>query len=295
MPVDLSGLGDEDLRGVPVPFIRDSLVTLAPRLLAGADSVTPLEYPSTESSQPSSPAKSRLSCSFDPPAHLPAGYCIPPTHLLAVSFPPASPARPDPQHALVPIHALPWGLACSRLRPLLQCRDAVSVPDCKETEAVCEAPAVRKDTTTSLLTPPATPQSTSAPLPASPPSLSADKLSTLSLPLVHLRLPSPPAFQLIHTYIYTRTLPSPSLFSPALHSTSRAKAVEALWKTCVELGIETSEGEELWSAMREEWNLAREGIAVEQEEEAGWGSGESDEEESEYESEEDEEMEEEQL
>uniref|UniRef100_A0A0K3CUF5 FGENESH: predicted gene_15.23 protein n=1 Tax=Rhodotorula toruloides TaxID=5286 RepID=A0A0K3CUF5_RHOTO len=260
MSVDLSGLGDEDLRGVPVPFIRDSLVNLAPRLLAGADSVTPLEYPLTESSQPSSPAQSRLSCTFDPPAHLPAGYCIPPTHLLAVSFPPAIP-----------------------------------VPACEESKAVCEEPALKSDATTSLLTPTATPQTTSAPLPACPSSPCTDHSSALSLPLIRLRLPSPPAFQLIHTYIYTRTLPSPSLFAPSLHPASQAKAVEALWKTCVELGIEMGEAEELWSAMREEWRLAKEGVALEAEEEDEWASGESDEEdESECESEE-EEMEQEEL
>ncbi|BGP03952.1 Voltage gated chloride channel domain-containing protein [Rhodotorula toruloides ATCC 204091] len=295
MSVDLSGLGDEDLRGVPVPFIRDSLVNLAPRLLAGADSVTPLEYPLTESSQPSSPAQSRLSCTFDPPAHLPAGYCIPPTHLLAVSFPPASPARPDPQQVLVPVHALPWGLVCSRLRPLLRRQDTVPVPACEESKAVCEEPALKSDATTSLLTPTATPQTTSAPLPACPSSPCTDHSSALSLPLIRLRLPSPPAFQLIHTYIYTRTLPSPSLFAPSLHPASQAKAVEALWKTCVELGIEMGEAEELWSAMREEWRLAKEGVALEAEEEDEWASGESDEEdESECESEE-EEMEQEEL
>ncbi|BGP28059.1 hypothetical protein JCM10295v2_007046 [Rhodotorula toruloides] len=281
MSVDLSGLGNPDLRRVPLPFIRDSLVNLAPRLLAGADAITPLEYPSTDPSKPPSPTQPHFSCSFDPPTHLPASYCIPPTHLLGVSFPSTTSARPQPQQVLVPIHALPWGLACSRLRPLLRRQESMAAArPCEATDALCDDPVDPNDATTSLLTPPATPQTATTPLVPCPPAPSPDISSTLSLPLIRLCLPSPSAFQLLHTYIYTRTLPSPSLFPSSLHPRSRAEAVEALWKTCVELGIEPGEGEDLWCALSEEGRVAKEALAAEKEEEKGeWASGESDEEE----------------
>ncbi|GAA5837674.1 hypothetical protein JCM11251_002292 [Rhodosporidiobolus azoricus] len=133
----------DDLRDVPDLFLRDMLVHLAPRLLAGVDSLTvlpPSASSTTGSSSFPSPLPPVLPCIFSPTAVSCTDSLaldnppIPPTHLLALAFSPSPPSTPDAppkplERVLIPIHSLPWALTSGVIaRALAACTYRASSP-----------------------------------------------------------------------------------------------------------------------------------------------------------------------
>ncbi|GAA5916666.1 hypothetical protein JCM8208_005523 [Rhodotorula glutinis] len=237
-------LGDAELEGIPAAFLRDSLLLLAPRLLAGADRVTPVVPPSSSAHASVNLLPPSLDCLLEPlQSDVPAGYALVPTHLLAVTVP--SPACPGAvEHVLVPVHSLPWSLASPTLGAhLAACAAAQHLDD----EGRVVEPAAPP-------TPPASPPSrslTALPrLPSSTPPPPSP--SHVSLPVLHLTLPSLAGLTALHAFVYTRALGPLPLDADALGGVGACARA---------LGVEGEVGSELEEVLDEAW--ARLGWTVE--------------------------------
>ncbi|GAA5943626.1 uncharacterized protein JCM15063_002987 [Sporobolomyces koalae] len=181
-PVDRSTLTlDDCLTDVPTEFIRDVLRDLAPRILSGIN-CTSLDATCVPAPSKTLPTHAR--CVFDP-ALSSGAMPIPPTFLLAITFPAPNSSPLPPTNLLVPAHSLLYALS-SPLYPL------------------------------SVTQPPPPGDEPTAPL-------ACDSATSLLLPIVGpIELPSVHAFSILHTYIHTRSSIGlqRSLETP-VHSTSR--------------------------------------------------------------------------
>ncbi|GAA6006678.1 hypothetical protein JCM11491_003141 [Sporobolomyces phaffii] len=173
-PVDPTSLAlDDALADIPAQFVKDVLRDIAPRLLAGINctSLDPAATPAPDKQLPS-----RARCIFDP-SLAPGAAPLPPTFLLALTFPARDPARSPPTRILVPCHSLLYALS-STLFPL-----AATAPGGVDGGATSFDPAA----------PPPPGRSTS--------SLVLPVLGPLELPSVH-------AFSTLHTFLHTRSTPA---------------------------------------------------------------------------------------
>ncbi|BGP52162.1 hypothetical protein JCM10450v2_008133 [Rhodotorula kratochvilovae] len=227
--------------GVPLPFVRDSLAALG--------ALPPV-----------------LECTFTSPPDLPAGYALPPTHLLALTFPPApSPSSgaehdgsDEAQRVLVPVHALPWALASPVLAHLLYPPPSPPPPP----HAAPGAP----------LTPPSSPPLGARPSPRRTAPAPPAPAPTLSLPVIPLALPSLTGFTLLHASLHS-SRPSHALRPLSrLPPSERLRALEGAWKVSCALGVGGAEASEWEGEMARGWGAAvRELEEGEEARRAGWG------------------------
>ncbi|KPV72953.1 uncharacterized protein RHOBADRAFT_55206 [Rhodotorula graminis WP1] len=237
------------LAGIPPVFLRDSLLLLAPRLLAGADSVTPILPPSSSAHASVDLLPPILDCLLEPlPIDIPAGYGLVPDHVLAATIP--SPAGPGAiERVLVPIHSLPWSLASPTLGAhLAECAAAAATSELDADLRIADVAAPP--------THPASPPSFSSTARTRPSSLTPSspptRTSHLALPVVPLLVPSLAGLTALHAFIYTRTLGALPLDADGLTDVGRCARA---------LGVEGEVARELDDVLCEAW--ARSGWKVE--------------------------------
>ncbi|GAA6060869.1 hypothetical protein JCM10212_006249 [Sporobolomyces blumeae] len=176
-PVDVAAVAlDDILAGVPELFIKDVLRSLAPRLLAGINctALDPRTAPS-----PDGPLPRTAACTFTPspttasPDGSPDSAPLPPTFLLALTFPAADPSHP-PIRVLVPAHSLLYASTSPLFPPSATNLNPPTPSSEPESTARSETPSLR-----------------------------------LELPIVGpIALPSLAAFAVVHTYLHTRSTPA---------------------------------------------------------------------------------------
>ncbi|GAA5983014.1 hypothetical protein JCM10908_006868 [Rhodotorula pacifica] len=211
---DETGDDEVDLRNVPPAFLRDVLVKLAPRILAGADSTTPQlpnddDATGSRGSQPPQLPRS-LSCTFSPPPHLPKNYALPPTHILSLTF--GAGETSTTQLVIVPMHQLVWSVRCKRIARLvsLATADAGAISYAK---ADLYRWGARRETSPSPSTSSAAGTEAGPAETAATSSKHADTAAggVVELPVISFPTALPAAalstFSLLHTYLHTTDLP----------------------------------------------------------------------------------------
>ncbi|GAA5854337.1 hypothetical protein JCM8547_001786 [Rhodosporidiobolus lusitaniae] len=202
-----------DLQGIPVPFIQDVLLAIAPGLRAGIEATTPI-LPSNFFS--GYERERNLPCIFPCHYHPTAPGSLPPTHLLLLPFS----GEDDLPSPLLSVHALPWAIRSAVLAPLLveaapspllpQGGTNVVVHTQPLTSATFPPPRGTSTVPSFVHPPPSQPSgltlSHPSPPPSPPPSLPlslAHSPSLLYLPLVSLPfpLPSRQAFNLLRRWV----------------------------------------------------------------------------------------------
>ncbi|GAA5930139.1 hypothetical protein JCM10213_001012 [Rhodosporidiobolus nylandii] len=284
-------VGDEDLRDVPQAFLRDMLAHLAPRLLAGCNAIEPILPHSSFGTQASLPPTLPFRC--HPSAA--GSESIPPTHFLACTFLPPSTGAPIAQRLLVPIHDVPWSLACAALAPLLAAARAPPSPPL----AAAPEGSIFASSSSSARPPPqiaamyirGLPEmsqfvSARADLvdwraqPGTLPAFAAAAAAKESLPVVALSLPDREAFELMHGWVYG-TLAKSEIWEELVYGSGAASSdgeddnddemsdeedldvgtrlakIAALWRTAV--ALECAD-EELWEAMGKAWETVVEEV-----------------------------------